>query len=116
MKHLHQIRRPLSTGLLFTAEIAPKGKEGTYIALSILPWFAAKFIAGPMSGLLVKYYTPFEGGHPLPPADDYTMVWVWIGGLALLTPITLLALGKFFLRILVPTEDQAPTETETVEG
>ena len=100
----------------FTAEIAPKGKEGTYIALSILPWFAAKFVAGPMSGLLIKYYTPFENGHPLPPADDYTMVWVWIGGMALITPVALIAFGKFFLRILVPEENQAPEETEAVEG
>lgn len=86
----------------FTAEIAPKGKEGTYIALSVLPWFAAKFFVGPMSGLLVKAYTPFQDGHPLPPADNYTMVWVWIGGMALLTPITLLLFGKYFLKILVP--------------
>ena len=93
----------------FTAEIAPKGKEGTYIALSLLPWFAAKFIAGPMSGLLIKYYTPSN----LPPADDYTMVWVWIGGTALITPVALIALGKFFLKILVPEEDNVSEETET---
>ncbi|HPY14667.1 MAG TPA: MFS transporter [bacterium] len=86
----------------FTAEIAPKGKEGTYIALSILPWFAAKFFVGPMSGLLVKIYTPFQDGHPLPPADNYTMVWVWIGGMALLTPVTLILFGKYFMKILVP--------------
>ncbi|HPS29429.1 MAG TPA: MFS transporter [bacterium] len=86
----------------FTAEIAPKGKEGTYIALSILPWFAAKFLVGPMAGLLVKAYTPFENGHPLPPASNYTMVWVWIGGIALLTPISLMLFGKYFIRILVP--------------
>ena len=88
----------------FTAEIAPKGKEGTYIALSVLPWFAAKLFVGPMSGLLIKLYTPFENGHPLPPADDYTMIWVWIGGMALLTPITLLAFGKAFLKRLQPSE------------
>ena len=35
----------------FTAEIAPKGKEGTYIALSVLPYFVAKFFVGPMSGM-----------------------------------------------------------------
>ncbi|MGI6393440.1 MAG: MFS transporter [bacterium] len=86
----------------FTAEIAPQGKEGTYIALSILPWFAAKFFVGPMSGLLVKTYTPFQDGHPLPPADNYTMVWVWIGGMALITPITLLLFGKYFLKTLTP--------------
>ena len=90
----------------FTAEIAPKGKEGTYIALSILPWFAAKFFVGPMAGLLVKVYTPFENGHPLPPASNYTMVWVWIGGIALLTPVTLFLLGKYFMKILIPEKLQ----------
>lgn len=89
----------------FTAEIAPKGKEGTYIALSILPWFAAKFFVGPMSGLLIKIYTPFENGHPLPASSDHAMIWFWIGAMALLTPITLFCFGKFFMRKLAVTSE-----------
>ncbi|MCK5807420.1 MFS transporter [bacterium] len=84
----------------FTAEIAPKGKEGTYIALSMLPWLLAKFFVGPMSGILIHEYTPFKDGHPLPPAADHAMVWVWIGGMALITPVALFVLGKPLLRIL----------------
>ena len=83
----------------FTAEIAPKGKEGTYLALSVLPFFAAKFVAGPMSGLLVKVYTPMvtsidaATGQKVMAVGDLShhyMVWVWIGGMALLSPLGLL--------------------------
>jgi proton-dependent oligopeptide transporter, POT family len=83
----------------FTAEIAPKGKEGTYIALSVLPFFAAKFVAGPMSGILVRTYTPLDAaGKALAHYPNHWMVWVWIGGMALLTPIGLLAFRKMFTR------------------
>ena len=82
----------------FTAEIAPKGKEGTYIALSVLPWFASKFIVGPMSGLLVKAYTPLDPVTQKAMAfyPDHWKVWLWIGGTAVITPIGLLVLRKWF--------------------
>jgi len=81
----------------FTAEIAPRGKEGTYIALSILPFFVAKFFVGPMSGLLVKIYTPLDkAGNALASYPDHQMVWVWIGGMALLSPIGLLVFRNWF--------------------
>ncbi len=81
----------------FTAEIAPKGREGTYIALSVLPWFAAKFVVGPMSGLLVGAYTPVdEAGKSLAPYTDHHMVWIWIGGMAVFSPIGLLLFRKWF--------------------
>jgi proton-dependent oligopeptide transporter, POT family len=83
----------------FTAEIAPKGKEGTYIALSILPWFLAKFLVGPMSGILVKAYTPLDAaGKALPNYPQHQMVWVWIGGVALLTPLGLVVMRGLFNR------------------
>ena len=103
----------------FTAEIAPKGKEGTYIALSMLPWLLAKFFVGPMSGWLIHEYTPFEGGHPLPDNADHAMVWIWIGGMALITPVALFVLGKPLLRILkvdghgdddIPSTEEAAVE------
>lgn len=102
----------------FTAEIAPKGKEGTYIALSVLPFFAAKFVVGPMSGLLLKYYVPTEtvvqalpnyvapymGLHtnyfltnqPMASYPEHFMIWIWIGGMAVLTPIGLLLFRNLF--------------------
>jgi hypothetical protein len=100
----------------FTAEIAPKGKEGTYLALSVLPFFAAKFVVGPMSGWLVRTYTPMvdklnAAGEPVKDAlghimkvpgdlSHHTMVWVWIGGMAVITPIGLLLFRSFFKKKL----------------
>ena len=78
--------------LQFTAEIAPEGREGSYIALSYLPYFAAKLIAGPMSGWLVATYTP-EGAASYP---NHWMVWVWIGGMALVSPLGLVVFHRLF--------------------
>jgi len=76
----------------FTAEIAPEGKEGSYIALSYLPYFGAKFFVGPMSGLLLAAYVPEDAGsYPL-----HYMVWVWIGGMAIISPISLFLFRKVF--------------------
>jgi MFS family permease len=83
----------------FTAEVAPKGKEGTYIALSVLPFFLAKFVVGPMSGMLLATYTPVDAaGKALSSYPDHHMVWVWIGGMAVLSPIGLLLFRKWFLK------------------
>jgi dipeptide/tripeptide permease len=78
--------------LQFTAEIAPKGREGSYIALSYLPFFLAKLIAGPMSGLLLANYVP-AGAESYP---HHHLLWVWIGGMAALTPVGLLAFYRLF--------------------
>jgi len=106
----------------FTAEIAPKGKEGTYIALSVLPFFLAKFVVGPMSGLLVNAYTPLvdkidpETGEKVLDASGkvvqvvgdlshHYMVWVWIGGMAVVTPIGLLLLRGIYKKHMEGKEE-----------
>lgn len=76
----------------FSAEIAPIGKEGTYISLSYLPYFLAKMIAGPMSGWLISTYTP-EGTKTYP---NHYMIWIWIGGISALSPIGLIVFKKLF--------------------
>ncbi len=76
----------------FAAEIAPEGKEGTYIALSYLPYFAAKLVAGPLSGWLLHTYVP-EGASSYP---NHFFVWLWIGGMAVLSPIGLVVFRKLF--------------------
>ena len=81
----------------FTAEIAPKGKEGTYISLSVLPFFFAKFFVAPLSGWLVNSYVPLdEAGNIASSYPNHHMVWVIIGGMALVTPLGLLILRPFF--------------------
>ena len=89
----------------FSAEIAPKGREGSYIALAFLPYFLSKFIVGPMSGLLLKYYVP-KGATSYP---DHYMVWVWIGGMAIISPIGLFVFRAMFRK----AEDRALEQAET---
>jgi hypothetical protein len=68
----------------------------------VLPFFAAKFVVGPMSGLLVKVYTPASeainsAGEKISTVGDLShhyMVWIWIGSMALLSPIGLLIFKK----------------------
>lgn len=42
----------------YTAAIAPKGKEGSYMALSLLPYFVAKLIVGVLSGRMLQRWCP----------------------------------------------------------
>ncbi len=81
----------------FTAELAPKGKEGTYISLSILPFFLAKFFVGPMSGYLLETYVPVDAnGNALPSYPEHYMVWFWVGVTALISPIGLFLFRGLF--------------------
>ena len=81
----------------FTAEVAPPGREGSYVALAYLPYFGAKFIAGPMAGILLQVYSPefgVDGAYMNYP--DHQMIWWWIGGTAALTPIGMLLLKRLY--------------------
>lgn len=81
----------------FTAEIAPPGREGSYISLAYLPYFGAKFIVGPMAGILLTGYAPefgVDGIYGYYP--DHQMIWWWIGGTAAFTPLGLLAFRKLY--------------------
>ena len=41
-----------------TAAIAPKGREGIYLGLSLIPWFVAKTLVSAFSGHLLEYWCP----------------------------------------------------------
>ncbi|MFA5162340.1 MAG: MFS transporter [Elusimicrobiales bacterium] len=72
----------------YTAAIAPKGQEASYMALSTLPFFAAKFFVGMMSGAMLAKYCPATGPR------NSEMLWLMVGAMALITPFGLLALRK----------------------
>lgn len=80
----------------FTAEIAPKGKEATYLSLAILPTFASKLFVGPMSGWLLATYVPVDANNRPLPHEHHHMIWVWIGISAAITPVGMLLYKKFF--------------------
>jgi MFS family permease len=42
----------------YTAAIAPKGQEGTYLGLSLIPWFLAKTLASALSGHMLEHWSP----------------------------------------------------------
>ena len=80
--------------LQLSAEIAPQGREGTYIALSYLPYFLAKLIAGPLSGWLLATYTPASAStYP-----DHYLIWIWIGCMSAFSPLGLLLFRKFYIK------------------
>jgi MFS family permease len=80
--------------LQLAAEIAPKGREGTYIALSYLPYFLAKMIAGPLSGWLLSTYAP-SGASTFP---ESFKIWIWIGSISAISPIGLLFFRSYYTK------------------
>lgn len=73
----------------YSAAIAPKGQEASYMALSMLPYFLAKFFVGGSSGWLLTKYCPETGPrHP-------EMMWFIIGCMALVTPVGALLFRKY---------------------
>ncbi len=42
----------------YTAAIAPHGQEGTYLGLSMVPWFAAKLVVSGLSGHMLNRWVP----------------------------------------------------------
>ncbi len=65
----------------YSAAIAPHGQEASYMALSLLPFFGAKLLVGGISGPLLAHYCPVVGER------HSGMMWLIIGGIAMITPI-----------------------------
>jgi hypothetical protein len=88
----------------FSAEIAPRGKEGAYIALAMLPYFLGKMGAAVMSEqLTTRYFNAEMFEYP-----DHTMAWLAIGCMATVSPIGLLV----FRRVFSQREREAEIEAE----
>lgn len=78
----------------YAAAIAPKGQEASYMALSVLPYFLAKFFVGGTSGWLLEAFCPETGPrHP-------QMIWVFVGAMALVTPV-----GAFVFRKYIQVQE-----------
>ena len=91
----------------FSAEIAPRGKEGAYIALAVLPYFLGKIGATVMADLLTNQYF----SQKMVEFPDHQMAWFWIGAMALISPIGMVV----FRNIFDQSEKQAELEAATVE-
>lgn len=78
----------------FSAEIAPRGKEGAYIALAMLPYFLGKAGAGVLSEQMTTRY--FNADQVIFP--NHEIAWIWIGGMAAISPLGLLIFRGVFAR------------------
>ncbi len=79
----------------YAAAIAPKGQEASYMALSLLPYFLAKFVVGGSSGWLLAKFCPENGPrHP-------EVMWFLVGCTALVTP-----LGTFIFRKFIQVQEE----------
>ncbi len=73
----------------YPAAIAPKGQEGSYMSLSMLPYFVAKFFVGILSGWLLQTFCPEVG----PRQSHY--IWLIVGLMALATPVALIIFRRW---------------------
>ncbi len=73
----------------YPAAIAPKGQEASYMALSMLPFFVAKFFAGGLSGKLLQDFCPARGPR------DPGLLWLIVGIMALATPAGLVVFKRW---------------------
>ncbi len=82
----------------YTARIAPKGQEGSYLSLALLPKFIAQPLVGIMSGSLLSTYVPAKevaGKQVVGDISNHYMVWFWIGVVAITSPIGMIVFRKF---------------------
>jgi dipeptide/tripeptide permease len=73
----------------YTAAIAPKGQEASYMAMSALPFFLAKLVVAPCSGVLLSLFCPAAG-----PRHSGTL-WLIIGLSTMIAPVGLLVFQRF---------------------
>lgn len=102
----------------YTAAIAPHGQEGTYLGLSMMPWFVAKLAVSAMSGhMLVRWVPEGRGLETMctgsvsfwdSPEAMWTVLFVW----AVLGP----ALALLLKRWLTEGADLEPAVKSTPES
>ena len=94
----------------YTASIAPKGQEGAYLGMSMIPWFAAKTTVSLISGHLLSRWSPETvdlAGEAVPLQqaminrqlgywDRPEAMWLYLGLFALVGCLLAWALRKWF--------------------
>jgi MFS family permease len=73
----------------YTAAIAPKGQEASYMAMSSLPFFLAKLGVGPLSGWLLKWFCPATG-----PRHSETL-WLIIALSTMIAPVGFVVFQRY---------------------
>ena len=73
----------------YTAAIAPKGQEASYMAMSSLPFFFAKLAVAPLSGVLLARFCPDTG------LRHSGTLWLIIGLSTMIAPVGLFVFQRF---------------------
>jgi MFS family permease len=90
----------------YTAAIAPKGQEGTYLGLSLIPWFLAKTLTSAFSGHMLEHWSPEKvmvKGVPVPlqQAMIQGQVSYWHSPAAMWLVLGLYALGGCVIALIL---------------
>lgn len=72
----------------YTATIAPRGRESSYMGLSEVPLFFAKPVVGWLSGYMLAAWCPPEGPR------NSAMMWLVIGLMTIAAPVAMLFLRR----------------------
>ncbi|HOW68199.1 MAG TPA: MFS transporter [Candidatus Paceibacterota bacterium] len=87
----------------YTAAIAPPGQEGTYLGLSMVPWFLAKTLVSAISGHLLARWCPEGIAERMIRGevrfwDSPAAMWLLLAASAMLGCLLALALRPWFTR------------------
>jgi len=87
----------------YTAAIAPEGQEGTYLGLSMVPYFFAKTAVSVLSGHMLSRWVPENMGELLRSGavaftDSPSMLWLILGAVALAGPIVAVLMKSWFTK------------------
>ena len=101
----------------YTAAIAPKGQEGTYLGLSMVPYFMAKTVVSLLSGHMLTRYIPEGIGEKLqagtvPFSQSPSALWLILGSLAFGGPLIALLMKNWFTKGVKWGREEATAETK----
>ena len=101
----------------YTAAIAPEGQEGTYLGLSMVPYFLAKTVVTVLSGHMLTRWCPEDIGDKLRAGavafwDSPSAMWFILGAVALVGSVSALLLKGWFTKgvSFAAAEGAAPAE------
>jgi MFS family permease len=111
----------------YTAAIAPKGQEGTYLGISFVPWFFAKGVVSFLSGhMLAKWVPEYPEGEPIlrdrlaageiPFWESPSGLFIILGGAALVGPMVALLLKGWFTKGAAWKKDASEEEDSRDDG
>jgi hypothetical protein len=106
----------------YIAEIAPAGQEGSYLGMSMVPWFAAKLVVGAISGHLLQRWVPEGIGVELQAGtvafwDSPEAMWLLLFVWALSGPVIALVFRGWFTAVLKPAaQPDAEPDSPAVPG